>query len=233
MTPHIAECPSVESDETATRYAAGRLVPDEAEAFEQHMIGCSRCQDAVLASSAMAGALRTPNERSLWRSWPVRFGVPLAASLLIAVWLARPGRTGWSDLARVESVPAFNGVAVRTTGDDATRAIDAGMAAYAAGDYETAVRELARAPGSAAVDFYLGIARLKTGDYAAAAAALHAARAVNSPYASEAALYRAKALLGMQRADSALSELALIQPAAGVAGHAAALADSIRAVIER
>lgn len=233
MTSHIVECPSVESDETATRYAAGRLVPAEAEAFEQHMIGCSRCQDAVLASSAMAAALRKPNERSLWRSWQVRFGVPLAASLLIAVWLARPGPAGLNDLARVDPVPAFLGVAVRTSGDETTRSIDAGMAAYSAGDYDTAVQELARARGSAAVDFYLGIARLKTGDYAGAAAALHTARAENSPYASEAALYRAKALLGMRRADSALSELARIQPAAAVAAHAAALADSIRTVIAR
>jgi hypothetical protein len=40
MTPRIAECPSADSDETATRYAAGRLPPDEMEVFEEHMLGC-------------------------------------------------------------------------------------------------------------------------------------------------------------------------------------------------
>jgi putative zinc finger protein len=71
-------------DDTASRYVAGTLPATEAEAFEEHYFGCSRCWDEVRAGTAVRDALRkTP---VLPRAaTPMRWAGLAAAAVLIII----------------------------------------------------------------------------------------------------------------------------------------------------
>ncbi|MGQ0538043.1 MAG: tetratricopeptide repeat protein [Gemmatimonadaceae bacterium] len=239
-------CPSADDDDLARTYASGRMQPDAQESFEIHLLECTRCQYAVRQAAALTAALRAPNVlpgaaegmRSTRMPRPLRLGIPLAAAAALAIWLVRRPPNELDSLARVDVPPTFAGSPVRAASGDGARDIDAAMDAYNRGDYVAAAAGLTAversAPSAApASDFFLGIARLKIGDERGALTALRRARAAASPYATEAALYVAKAWLALGNADSALAALAGIDSSMTGAAHAVALADSIKAVRRR
>src|SRR3989304_1764159 len=87
--------------------------------------------------------------------------------------------------------------------------VDQGMEAYRAGAFDRAAEFLAAAAArepSPGIQFFLGIARLKTGNVGAGTSALITAlEPPGNPYAAEARLYLAKAWLALGDADSALT----------------------------
>ena len=109
-------CARVEEEDLETRYLAGTLAEEEAEAFEEHYFGCDRCWAAVQlgldvrAATAAAdpesrvGApaltvdrgrpARMPDAaRSRRRWWPIAVAASVAV-LTVAVWQ-------WSDSSRI------------------------------------------------------------------------------------------------------------------------------------
>ena len=110
------------------------------------------------------------------------------------------------------------------------------MDAYLAGRYEEAARFFAGSDSlslSETAAFYRGVSALFGGDAADAIIVLRRlTQSADDPYAPEAHFYSAKGWLRLGRADSALAQLAAI-PAGrdALATHAAALADSVKAVM--
>lgn len=233
-TPYT--CPMAGDGEIVHRYVAGTLETDDVDAFEIHLLGCDACARAVHEGSAVAAALRLEPGRA--RRSVVRWGLPLAAAAAAAIWLLLPREDALERLGRVDRVPGFDGLPVRAPLDSATALVDRGMEAYRAGDFARSAELLGAAAAlesSSGVQFFLGIALLKAGAPARAAAALGAALdPPDNPYAAEARLYRAKAWLALGSADSALAQLAAVPATAGAArAHATALADSIRSAMVR
>jgi anti-sigma factor RsiW len=231
-------CPTREDTDHAHRYVAGTLPPDERDAFEAHLLECERCQRAVregaairaaLTHEAPAGEAALEEGSGLWSPRLVA-AATLAAAAAIALWFVLPGGE-LEALGRV-APPVMEPLPVRAEADSAAILAARGMTAYREGDYGAAASLLARAvdaepaPGTR---FFLGIARLLTGSRQEARASLTAAlEPPGNPYAAEARFYLAKAWLLDGRADSALVHLAAVPPAAGIRGHAEALADSVR-----
>ena len=227
------QCPVAGDGELIHRYVAGTLEPVETEAFEIHLLECQRCQRAVREGAWVAAGLR--RHRPRWWGATLRWTVPIAAAAA-ALWLLLVTDSNpLAQLGRIDPVPQFDGLPVRPALDSATALVDQGMEAYRAGAFDRAAEFLAAAAArepSPGIQFFLGIARLKTGNVGAGASALITAlEPPGNPYAAEARLYLAKAWLALGDADSALTHLAAIGSGPGaVQSHAAALADSIRRV---
>lgn len=245
MTRNL-ECTGRIDPDAVHRYVAGTLAGPELSEFELHLLGCDACAAAVREGAAIRAALAAAPVDAT-RSPAVRRGVPrairprhaawalplaAAAALLIVVW---PAADPVRRLGRIDAVPAFEPLPVRADPGEASRLADAGMSAYVAGDYREAASRLAAAAGHApgpGVHFFLGIARLRLDEPAAAADALRAALLpVGNAYAPEARFYLAKALLRSGRADSALVHLAAVPAGTALGAHAAALADSVRLLV--
>lgn len=224
-------CEMAEARDLIQCYVADTLLPDELERFETHLLECLDCQEAVRQGAAVRAALREPAAGS--RKIPIAvWALPLAAAAL-ALWLIFPKAGALEQLGRVDAMPGFDGLPIRTPADSNAQLIDHGMSAYQVGDYRRAAGLLGEAfelDSSVAVGFYLGVTQLKTGEPSLAVERLAAARQPpDNPYAAEASLYLAKAWLQLGQADSALASLASIPPSAGATSeHARALADSVR-----
>jgi hypothetical protein len=91
---------AIETTDLVGRYRAGRLGVDETAAFEEHLLHCTRCLDAVECDDALAQGLRmAAAEDALRASRPVavlawlarlsrsRQVAALAAALLVALFL--------------------------------------------------------------------------------------------------------------------------------------------------
>ncbi|MGH7613709.1 MAG: tetratricopeptide repeat protein [Gemmatimonadales bacterium] len=214
------------------RYVAGTLELDAVAEFETHLLGCAVCQRAVRGGATVRAALRgaeagrggrQSRARLLWWS------IPLAAAAG-AAWLVIGRESPLARLGRIAQAPTFAGVTVRSDVDSLSLLTDRGIAAYQRGRYRDAARLLGAVPEqerTAGLRFYLGLASLLAGSPQNAARQL-AAVSVDSPYAAEAHLYRAKAWLRLGQADSALVELAAVPAGTSVAAHASALADSVK-----
>lgn len=132
MNSDAQSCEYSGRDDMGTRYVAGRLSQQEAEAFEAHWFACDACwrrvQRALELKAAFAGdagaqapsaevaAARSPDARN-W--WPMAASVA-AAALLLGTW----------QMTSDNDVP--NGVAMRGPGDSlqvSTRAESGKLAA--------------------------------------------------------------------------------------------------------
>lgn len=227
MNAHL-ECGAPFDADTVTCYVAGTLSEDDANAFEIHLLTCARCQHEVRTVAVARAALRAlpaerrPARRAFWF-------VPLAAAAVLIMLLSRDTPLG--RLGRIDA-PAFEPLPVRAVGDDATRRIDEGMAAYRAGDYDLAAQRLgdtSGVPAAPGVRFFYGIALLEIGQTSRALHALTAAAQPANPYTAEAHYYSAKAWLRLGEADSARARLSLVSSSTPLHARAMALADSIRA----
>jgi len=224
-------CPAFNADDAVHRYVAGTLSPTEEACFEIHLLECEECQRAVREGMVLREALLKRGERTRWR--PLVWVSPLAAAAVVLLWLFLPLENEIERLGRLEAVPVFTPLPVRTGADSGTAIIDRGMEHYRAHDFRRAARELAvgaRLEPGPGVQFFLGIAQLQTGAVEAAVGSLSAALEPDgNPYAAEAHFYLAKAWLRLNEADSALGHLEAI-PSSASAIHTAAgaLADSVR-----
>lgn len=225
-------CLVLESD-TPHRYVAGTLPEDEAERFEQHLLECAWCRDAVRLGAATRTALlaETGGRRLPRTRWWAAAGA-VAAGIMIFAFARRDD--GLRALSTVQA-PPFVGTEVRSIGGDSTIAmIDRGIAAYANGDYERAARALqAAGDSSPGVSFYLGaslLARERPRD--ALVALRRATTPSENPYADDARILAAKAWLRESNGDSALAELRAVSRSSPAIRHADALADSIRRKME-
>jgi hypothetical protein len=232
------DCPESRADDTVARWVAQTLPEAEARRFEEHLLECERCQEAVRTAASIRSGLRH-NAAVPTGLRGRRLIVPLGVAAALALVLFRPAGDPLARLADPGPAPAFIPVPVRTT-QIAPGVGDRGMQAYAAGNYRRAARLLDSAAAldpTPATQFFLGVSQLKSGNAEDAAAALGAVvgDSVN-PYAAEAALWLAKAWLraGLpDSADAVLRSLGRRQVDTEIATHARALIDSIREVRRR
>lgn len=74
----------VEAADLVGRYRAGRLGPEEVEAFEEHYLHCARCLDQLEADAGLSQALRSAAAEDALR---------VARPLTLLVWLVRLSRS--------------------------------------------------------------------------------------------------------------------------------------------
>ncbi len=97
MSTNEITCELVDQDDLDTRFLAGRLSEEEAEAFEAHFFGCERCWGLVQQGLAIRSALgaeaaspQLPGVASVPRRTPGRWwGLAAAAALavvLVGMW---------------------------------------------------------------------------------------------------------------------------------------------------
>ena len=229
-------CEHVTENELVERYAAGRLDEDEIAAFEEHYLTCARCQDELHLAAAIrtAAATATVRPRARWRVWAGGSALAAAAVLVLLIWPT--GRRAELERLGVVAVPPiYLGVQVRAAGSPADSVFRAAMNEYSGGQYARAAAGLRAAleggVEAADAEFFLGASLLQLGRNDEAAAAFARVLALgDTPYRTEAAFYRAKALLRSGDAEGALRALGAASAAGGVVGeHASALADSVRA----
>ncbi|MGE0552090.1 MAG: zf-HC2 domain-containing protein [Gemmatimonadales bacterium] len=91
-------CDRVDALELDTRYLAGTLTDEEAEAFEAHYFGCDRCWGLVRQGSeiraAGADAVAGPARAAGARRWTRWSWIPLAAAAAALLWVATGDRGG-------------------------------------------------------------------------------------------------------------------------------------------
>jgi CHAT domain-containing protein len=116
------DCHYVEENDLVSRYIAGKLPEEEAEAFEAHYFGCERCWSEVRAATEVRAAMEKPAgapvvplaERREGRRRRAAFSgrtLALAATLLIGAFAAvlvlrgSGGGSGMAALARASKGP--------------------------------------------------------------------------------------------------------------------------------
>ena len=241
-------CPRRVDPEELSRYVAGTLPADDVSGLEAHLFECGACLGQVKEMAAMAAALRelqpahmhakppAGNKRRLRIRLAAFAATALATAATIALFFL-PGPRTLHDLSGM-APPRFEPLAIRLGGDAATRLADLGMAAYQGADYATAATHFAAAARQAPAPstfFYLGVSQLLAGDPQGAVRSLRAALLPpGNPYIADAHFYLAKAMLRLNRPDSALVELDVVSSkGTALAVHARALADSVRFRIAR
>ncbi|MGQ0642119.1 MAG: tetratricopeptide repeat protein [Gemmatimonadaceae bacterium] len=196
------------NDDRVAAYVAGVLPEDELAVFESHLLGCDACRDAVRQAAVIRRALDTRGRSTARPAFVWVAGIVAAASI---AFFAIP----WppSPLVRLGAISPheFHGAVVRSSADSTGMIIDRGMAAYSAGDFRSAARDLAAAAASdssPALSFYLGVALLMRNDPARALTAFaRAQRPELNPFAADAQYFAAKSWLRLNNADSALAVL--------------------------
>lgn len=220
----------VEARGLIERYVARRLLGEELERFEAHLIECPACQGDVRLGVAVAAMFRT-RRRPRWHL-PALAGLATAAGLLL--FLRPSADRRMVALGAVGDPPAYEVVEVR--GDELQRGDSlflAAIQAYRRREWEAAAQgfEEARTAGltAPALEFFAGATALMRGRTETADRAFAALLATDhGPYAEEARYYQAKARLRLGDGRGALSLLrASSFPAA------APLADSIEALLSR
>lgn len=232
-------CGEVTRRSNAERYAASRMTPAEADAFEDHFVTCAECQSEVrLASAMIAGLQRVADVRRsarpsrrvwLWGGG----GLALAAGLATLMILRSEPGGDLVALGGVREPPVYLGIPVRSVSAQQDSLFEAAMDAYAQRRYSVAAEglrmALAAGHDSVPTQFFLGASLLL--DAKAGEAAEEFQRVLSfgdTPYREEARYYRAKALLRLGRAADARAELARLSPADGVVyDMAKALDDSV------
>lgn len=220
-----------ESDgDAVARYVSGTMPAEELDEFEPHLLECEACRSAVRVGAAARAALvsqpaaASPFDRR--RPW---YWLGAAAAAGVALVVATRANSSVDPLGSVTPAPFVAGQ-LRPSRDAVTALVDSGMLAYVASDFATAVEHLrraARTDSSASVAFFLGVSLLIRGENASALEALgHSA--VEGPYASESAYYMAKALVRLNRPDSAVAVLNRAVSTLPESALLRAFADSIR-----
>jgi putative zinc finger protein len=232
------DCPERVTGDTVARWVAQTLPEAEARRFEEHLLECDRCQEAVRTATTIRAGLRRTAVMPTVLRWR-RLIVPLGMAAALALVLLRPAGDPLLRLADPGPAPAFISVPVRTA-PAAPGVGDRAMQAYLTGNFRRAARLLdsaATLDPTTATRFFLGVSLLKSGSAEDAAAALAVVvRDSVNPYAAEAALWLAKAWLRAgypDSADAVLRSLGRRRTDEGIAAHARALTDSIREVRRR
>lgn len=218
-------------NDAVARYVAGTMPAAELDQFEPHLLGCEACRSAVrVGAAARAALVSQPAEASPLhdrrRPW-YWLGAAAAAGVVLVV--ATRANSSVDPLGTVTPAPFVAGQ-LRPSSDAATALVDRAMLAYVASDFATAVellRRAARTDSSTSVAFFLGVSLLMRGEAALALEALGRS-AVDGPYAGDAAYYMAKALVRLNRPDSAIAVLERASATAPARDVLRAFADSIR-----
>lgn len=229
------------SAEALGRYVSGTLEEDAARPFEEHLVGCSRCQGRLRNAVALRKVLRGSKSlasRAEPRRAALRWITPLAAAAGIgAIWFAAATRPApLVRLGALAGAPPVAVMTVRTNGDSIAAWVGRGLDAYRAGRFAEAALLFGRADApqpSPGTRYYHGASLLMAGDSRGAIDALSSlAEDDAAPFGAEARFLLAKAWLRLGQADSALTQLERI-PRSGhpLAPIAAALAESVRVVI--
>jgi tetratricopeptide (TPR) repeat protein len=212
-------CEQVRERHLADEYRAGRLAPDEADAYERHFFNCERCfrdlefHDRVardLEARGTALLVRTRNaadarrsvrelaERLRPRRWIL---TPAIAAVAVAVGLLFMLRQPADDARRVRElwVPAPHPyVPSELRGGPGFADFTRGMEDYVAGRYRDAAgwlrRSLEAEPASGETAFYLGVSLLLAGEAGKAERALDLAVRL-APASREARWYLAQAAI--------------------------------------
>lgn len=241
-------CDRVRDEAVAERYLTDRLSDDERDRFEAHFFECQSCFEELRTLQALQAELRRNPEHSVWRRAIVRWGA--VAALVVATgtvaWLvtrrqpappvqvpaatdATAGATQSTPVATVADLavvepPDYIPLRVRASAASAVRQFDQGMVHYARREYVQAARLLDAAERdgypSAAAPFYLGIARLMSGETTGAIDALGRA-AADQAFAEDARFFLAKAHLRAGRLAPARGELARVIRIGGARAAAA------------
>lgn len=229
----------------AARYVSERMSDVETAAFEEHLLGCRRCQTDVKLSTALARGLAGHRVQSaptlgIQRRRHFAFGtLALAAGLAFMVMQTTSRGDAYDKLGRVELQPPYGGVQVRSGENAGDSLFVAAMADYKNRDYTAAIAGL-RAARHAGVDstvttFFLGVSALLAGDDRVARLELTAASAMSRGlYAAESHYYLAKLLLRDGKPKLALQHLAAAATSRSlVVAAARALADSVQEIGRR
>jgi hypothetical protein len=235
-------CDQVDAEFVIPRYVAGTLSPAESAAFEEHLLTCAACQQALTVAVAIREALpKVTVGRTRRIPW---FGLSLttlaAAARAVVVLLPRDQVPDTiRALGGLTQPPVYLGVAVRQAASRSDSLFEAAMAEYVTGDFAAAAEGLSRALAAGAdtvpVQFFAGASLLMTDRPADAAEAFRSViNGGDTPYLAEARYYLAKALLRLGQTDAALRELrAAAADTMEIAGEARALADSVEAAAGR
>jgi tetratricopeptide (TPR) repeat protein len=240
----LLSCEEVAGRGFVERYSSGRLAPDEVEAFESHYLTCGRCQQEIRLGVAIRAALRKRESRAQpvrprSRVLPTAGSLAIAAGLAAILLLQNNKTTDVTKLGQVSEPPVYSGIPVRgATGPGDSLFADA-MTEYAAHHYARAESGLLAALTAGvdrpAAEFFLGVSQLMQNKSRDAVDSFDRVIALGeSVYLTETYFYRAKALLRLDRANTALEDLARAsrRPHA-FAPLTAALADSVKGVIQR
>ena len=230
--PHDLTCAEAEDLGYPERYAAGTLDDDAVARFEEHFLLCARCQESIALASTVRRTTHAAPRRTRRRRY-VGGALVLAAAVAGLAVLRFHEPESVRALGRVETPPAYAGMAVRGAATPDDTAFAAAMTAYGAGDYSRAATQLGAlvnaGVASPPVNFFLGASLLMTGQpHPAAAALAQVIAAGDTPYAADARYYRALALLQNDQPDSAEALLRAAVRDAGTASGAARARDLLR-----
>jgi tetratricopeptide (TPR) repeat protein len=244
MTPNsqraggdAVNCQRVEQEEMIERYLAGKLEQAEAEAFEQHYLGCQRCFEELQFRHAAAIELRS---RSVAHSQPIvssstirkRWALAAAAILLLTLTSVTilnrrqafrvdrgalvPPQNSEQIIARlavIDTAPPYVPITLRGgQSGAATGQFREGMQRYSRGDYAGAITLLEESVRLNAdlqpAVFYLGISHLMVGKAEKAISPLSKLTlAGDNPYREESHWFLAKAFLKRGSIAAAQKEL--------------------------
>ena len=205
-----SHCQVLEDAGVHERYLAGSLPAEEAHAFEDHVLLCTRCQQTLEVGAAIRSA---PKRAKSWLPRLIGAGT-LAAAAMAAFLVFGPDRQVTS-LGTITEPPIYLGIAVRSDDGTPEDQFERGMEHYNRGDYAAAVATLHSALDAGApvppTAFFLGAAQLLLDEPKSAAAAFsRVIGAGDSPYLVEARFYRAKAYLRGNRAGPAKADLRVV-----------------------
>jgi tetratricopeptide (TPR) repeat protein len=244
MTPNLqraggdaVNCQRVEQEEMIERYLAGKLEQAEAEAFEQHYLGCQSCFEELQFRHAAAIELR---RRSVAHSQPTasssanhrRWALAAAAILLLTLTsvtivnrrlapqvdrgaLVPPENSEQiiARLAVIDTAPPYVPMTLRGGQSGvATGQFQEGMQRYSRGDYAGAITFLEESvrlnPDLQPAVFYLGICHLMVGNAEKAITPLSKlSLSGDNPYREESHWFLAKAFLRKGSIAAAQKEL--------------------------
>jgi tetratricopeptide (TPR) repeat protein len=226
------DCDPIEREGLTEAYLAGRLLPEEKRAFEDHAFGCPSCLEKLQALGSIQAELweqGSPVPSTAARRRPAlawRWTFASASALLLvaagAFLLWRPGRLadGPGPASRSRALaalgqfeaPSYLPASLRAGEGEAQERFRLGMEQYQAGRYERAIGELTVAerldPGSPQIAFFLGVCHLLEGEIDQGIERLEKAISLgNTPYLLEARFYLAKGFLRRGDAEPATSQL--------------------------
>lgn len=234
------DCQRVEQKEMIEQYLAGKLAEAEAEAFEQHYLGCQSCFEELQFHHAAAIELRNKHStspqrvampRAVWRPWALAAAALLLLTLVsVPVFYRRQSveivqapipqqsdspQAIIAQLASVEASPYVPVTLRGGSGSPASERFQQGMERYARRDYADASGLLEQAvglkPDLQPALFYLGISQLMTDQPDKAIATLSGlVRIEATPYLEESHWFLAKAFLKKQDLASAQKELEVV-----------------------
>src|SRR5579885_2959140 len=215
-------CERAADDELIERYVTDKLSSADAAAFEEHLLTCAACQDAVEVALELRRALpAVPSQRISARPRGIvpraaAFALAAASVVLLGAGLAlvQRSRHGASpvDAGGAIDAPLYLGAAVRDARSPADSIFDVAMTRYAAADYAAAA---ARLTDVLALDrnavpalFFRGASYLMLGR--ARDARVDFSRVIdagNEVYGAESRYYRARAELALGDRTAALADL--------------------------